>query len=129
VSNCTDTGKPVFLPWRMSSFVLVQQTQFSLLMKTNLVVTAGMLNPANGSVMTVLWQFINQSVNVLLQRIPFADDRSPSMRPTPTSPPPWPTKSSKLPTQWQQRSLALSHSASTPSFPAFEVFNLQLVQS
>jgi sideroflexin-5 len=23
VSNCTDTGKPVFLPWRMSSFVLV----------------------------------------------------------------------------------------------------------
>jgi Sideroflexins len=46
------------------------KTQFSLLMKTNLVVTAGMLNPANGHVMTVLWQFINQSVNVFCKEYP-----------------------------------------------------------
>ncbi|PHH70543.1 hypothetical protein CDD82_7051 [Ophiocordyceps australis] len=48
-----DTGKPVLLPFRMSCFVL-----------TNLVVTAGMLQPGLGSVGTVAWQVANQSVNV-----------------------------------------------------------------
>jgi len=48
-----DTGEPVFLPFRMSAFVL-----------TNLVVTAGMLTPGMGTVGTVGWQIINQSVNV-----------------------------------------------------------------
>jgi hypothetical protein len=36
-SLCLDTGLPVFLPFRMSSFVL-----------SNLVVTAGMLTPGLG---------------------------------------------------------------------------------
>ncbi|PHH60669.1 hypothetical protein CDD81_1355 [Ophiocordyceps australis] len=48
-----DTGKPVLLPFRMSCFVI-----------TNLVVTAGMLQPGLGTVGTVAWQVANQSVNV-----------------------------------------------------------------
>ncbi|KAF5849263.1 hypothetical protein GGP41_006187 [Bipolaris sorokiniana] len=48
-----DTGKPVFLPFRMSCFVL-----------TNLVVTAGMLTPGLGTAGTLGWQVTNQSVNV-----------------------------------------------------------------
>ncbi|EHY60405.1 Sideroflexin FSF1 [Exophiala dermatitidis] len=48
-----DTGEPVFLPFRMSCFVL-----------SNLIVTAGMLTPGLGNKGTVAWQIINQSVNV-----------------------------------------------------------------
>ncbi|KAI8932849.1 putative alpha-isopropylmalate carrier [Plenodomus lindquistii] len=48
-----DTGEPVFLPFRMSCFVL-----------TNLVVTAGMLTPGLGTAGTLGWQITNQSVNV-----------------------------------------------------------------
>ncbi|KAK8142864.1 hypothetical protein G3M48_008067 [Beauveria asiatica] len=48
-----DTGEPVFLPFRMSSFVL-----------SNLVVTVGMLQPGLGTVGTVGWQIANQSLNV-----------------------------------------------------------------
>ena len=55
------------------------------LMQTNLVVTAGMLNPANGTVATVLWQIVNQSVNVPIYKAQSIDDRSPSTRPMPTS--------------------------------------------
>lgn len=51
----TDTGNPVFLPFRMSSFVL-----------SNLVVTAGMLTPGLGNTGTVLWQIANQSMNVAI---------------------------------------------------------------
>ncbi|VUC32011.1 unnamed protein product [Clonostachys rosea] len=48
-----DTGESIFLPFRMSSFVL-----------TNLVVTAGMLQPGLGAGGTVAWQVVNQSINV-----------------------------------------------------------------
>ncbi|EEB09386.1 MTC tricarboxylate transporter [Schizosaccharomyces japonicus yFS275] len=48
-----DTKQPVFLPFRMSCFVL-----------TNLVVTAGMLQPNLGTLGTAFWQWTNQSVNV-----------------------------------------------------------------
>jgi len=48
-----DTGEPVFLPFRMSCFVL-----------TNLAVTAGMLTPGLGTAGTLAWQITNQSVNV-----------------------------------------------------------------
>jgi hypothetical protein len=34
--------------------------------QTNLVVTAGMLSPNNGQVMTAFWQIANQYVNVHL---------------------------------------------------------------
>ncbi|PSR79742.1 Tricarboxylate/iron carrier [Coniella lustricola] len=48
-----DTGEPVFLPFRMSCYVL-----------SNLVVTAGMLTPNLTTTGTVLWQVANQSLNV-----------------------------------------------------------------
>ncbi|EGP84171.1 unnamed protein product [Zymoseptoria tritici ST99CH_1A5] len=48
-----DTGEPVFLPFRMSCFVL-----------SNLVVTAGMLTPGMTNMGTVAWQVANQSLNV-----------------------------------------------------------------
>ncbi|KAF9199484.1 hypothetical protein BGZ49_010380 [Haplosporangium sp. Z 27] len=48
-----DTGKPIFLPFRMSCFV-----------PTNMLVAAGMLMP-NPSVRSIIfWQWANQSVNV-----------------------------------------------------------------
>ncbi|WYZ40765.1 hypothetical protein EsH8_IV_001106 [Colletotrichum jinshuiense] len=50
-----DTGEPVLLPFRMSAFVL-----------TNLVVTAGMLQPGLGTMGTVAWQVVNQSLNVAI---------------------------------------------------------------
>ncbi|EXJ92648.1 hypothetical protein A1O3_01200 [Capronia epimyces CBS 606.96] len=50
-----DTGEPVFLPFRMSCFVI-----------SNLVVTAGMLTPNLGTRGTVAWQIINQSLNVAI---------------------------------------------------------------
>jgi len=50
-----DTGTPVFLPFRMSCFVL-----------SNLVVTAGMLQPGLGTTGTLLWQIANQSLNVAI---------------------------------------------------------------
>ncbi|KAI9711175.1 MAG: putative alpha-isopropylmalate carrier [Bogoriella megaspora] len=50
-----DTGQPVFLPWRMSCFVL-----------TNLVVTAGMLTPNLSNTGILLWQITNQSFNVAI---------------------------------------------------------------
>ncbi|KAK4123300.1 Tricarboxylate/iron carrier [Parathielavia appendiculata] len=50
-----DTGEPVFLPFRMSCFVL-----------SNLVVTAGMLTPGLGNRGTVAWQVANQSLNVAI---------------------------------------------------------------
>ncbi|TVY38661.1 putative mitochondrial transport protein [Lachnellula subtilissima] len=50
-----DTGEPVLLPFRMSSFVL-----------SNLVVTAGMLTPGLGTTGTLLWQITNQSLNVAI---------------------------------------------------------------
>jgi len=50
-----DTGKPVFLPFRMSCFVL-----------SNLVVTAGMLTPGLGTAGTLAWQITNQSLNVAI---------------------------------------------------------------
>ncbi|TGO35122.1 hypothetical protein BGAL_0227g00110 [Botrytis galanthina] len=50
-----DTGTPVFLPFRMSCFVL-----------SNLVVTAGMLTPGLGTTGTLLWQITNQSLNVAI---------------------------------------------------------------
>ncbi|CAI2183982.1 13543_t:CDS:2 [Funneliformis geosporum] len=51
----SDTGEPVFLPFRMSSFV-----------PTNLVVVAGMLmpNPSIGNI--IFWQWANQSINVAI---------------------------------------------------------------
>lgn len=49
----SDTGQPVFLPFRMSCFVL-----------SNLVVTAGMLTPNLGTAGTIGWQVTNQSLNV-----------------------------------------------------------------
>ncbi|KAF4547555.1 Tricarboxylate carrier-like protein [Elsinoe fawcettii] len=48
-----DTGEPVFLPFRMSCFVL-----------SNLVVTGGMLTPNLGTMGTLGWQITNQSLNV-----------------------------------------------------------------
>ncbi|MCJ1236919.1 hypothetical protein MMC14_004903 [Varicellaria rhodocarpa] len=50
-----DTGKPVFLPFRMSCFVI-----------SNLVVTAGMLTPGLQTTGTLLWQITNQSLNVAI---------------------------------------------------------------
>ncbi|KAI4198900.1 MAG: hypothetical protein LQ350_004965 [Teloschistes chrysophthalmus] len=50
-----DTGQPVFLPFRMSCFVI-----------SNLVVTAGMLTPGLGMTGTLLWQITNQSLNVAI---------------------------------------------------------------
>lgn len=50
-----DTGQPVFLPFRMSCFVI-----------SNLVVTAGMLTPNLRTSGTVLWQITNQSLNVAI---------------------------------------------------------------
>ncbi|KAI6780125.1 mitochondrial transport protein-like protein [Emericellopsis cladophorae] len=50
-----DTGEPVLLPFRMSSFVL-----------SNLVVTAGMLQPGLSTLGTVGWQVANQSLNVAI---------------------------------------------------------------
>lgn len=50
-----DTGEPVFLPFRMSCFVI-----------SNLVVTAGMLTPNMGTTGTLLWQIANQSLNVAI---------------------------------------------------------------
>ncbi|CAK3805620.1 mitochondrial transport FSF1 [Lecanosticta acicola] len=48
-----DTGEPVFLPFRMSCFVL-----------SNLVVTGGMLTPNLTNTGTIAWQVANQSLNV-----------------------------------------------------------------
>ena len=69
--TCLDTGQPVFLPFRMSCFVI-----------SNLIVTAGMLTPGLGvsdppsprlattnsgqTRGTLLWQIINQSLNVAI---------------------------------------------------------------
>ncbi|KAI9838055.1 MAG: hypothetical protein M1819_006210 [Sarea resinae] len=50
-----DTGEAVFLPFRMSCFVL-----------SNLVVTAGMLQPGLQTTGTLLWQIVNQSLNVAI---------------------------------------------------------------
>ncbi|KAK4179025.1 putative mitochondrial transport protein [Triangularia setosa] len=50
-----DTGEAVFLPFRMSCFVL-----------SNLVVTAGMLTPGLGNRGTIAWQVANQSLNVAI---------------------------------------------------------------
>ncbi|MCJ1250762.1 hypothetical protein MMC30_007990 [Trapelia coarctata] len=50
-----DTGEPVFLPFRMSCFVI-----------SNLVVTAGMLTPGLQTRGTLLWQITNQSLNVAI---------------------------------------------------------------
>ncbi|KAL8868003.1 MAG: hypothetical protein Q9174_005282 [Haloplaca sp. 1 TL-2023] len=50
-----DTGQPVFLPFRMSCFVI-----------SNLVVTAGMLTPGLTTRGTLLWQITNQSLNVAI---------------------------------------------------------------
>ena len=50
-----DTGQPVFLPFRMSCFVI-----------SNLVVTAGMLQPNMTTTGTVVWQILNQSLNVAI---------------------------------------------------------------
>lgn len=50
-----DTGKPVFLPFRMSCYVV-----------SNLVVTAGMLIPNLSTAGTIGWQATNQSLNVAI---------------------------------------------------------------
>lgn len=50
-----DTGEPVFLPFRMSCFVI-----------SNLVVTAGMLTPNLSTTGTIAWQVANQSLNVAI---------------------------------------------------------------
>ncbi|KAK1765638.1 Tricarboxylate/iron carrier [Phialemonium atrogriseum] len=50
-----DTGEAVFLPFRMSCFVL-----------SNLVVTVGMLTPGLGTAGTIGWQVANQSLNVAI---------------------------------------------------------------
>lgn len=50
-----DTGQPVLLPFRMSSFVIV-----------NLIVTAGMLTPNLSTAGTLAWQVTNQSLNVAI---------------------------------------------------------------
>lgn len=51
----TDTGEPVFLPFRMSCFVF-----------SNLIVTAGMLTPNLSTAGTLGWQITNQSLNVAI---------------------------------------------------------------
>ncbi|KAG7433189.1 putative mitochondrial transport protein fsf1 [Fusarium oxysporum f. sp. raphani] len=48
-----DTGEPIFLPFRMSCYVL-----------TNLVTTAGMLQPGMGPIGIVGWPILNQFINV-----------------------------------------------------------------
>ena len=53
IDSVTDTGETVFLPFRMSCFVI-----------SNLVVTTGMLTPNMGNVGTIGWQVANQSLNV-----------------------------------------------------------------
>ncbi|ETN46783.1 uncharacterized protein HMPREF1541_00972 [Cyphellophora europaea CBS 101466] len=50
-----DTGHPVFLPFRMSCFVI-----------SNLIVTAGMLTPNLGTRGILFWQITNQSLNVAI---------------------------------------------------------------
>ncbi|EYE98837.1 sideroflexin family transporter [Aspergillus ruber CBS 135680] len=50
-----DNGEPVFLPFRMSSYVL-----------SNLIVTGGMLTPGLKTTGTLLWQITNQSLNVAI---------------------------------------------------------------
>jgi sideroflexin-5 len=50
-----DTGQPVFLPFRMSCFVLA-----------NVFVTTGMLTPNLKSRGTLFWQITNQSLNVAI---------------------------------------------------------------
>lgn len=50
-----DTGEPVFLPFRMSCFVF-----------SNLIVTAGMLQPGLTTRGIVAWQIANQSLNVAI---------------------------------------------------------------
>ncbi|MCJ1469861.1 hypothetical protein MMC07_008505 [Pseudocyphellaria aurata] len=50
-----DTGEAVFLPFRMSCFVI-----------SNLIVTAGMLTPGLQTTGTLLWQITNQSLNVAI---------------------------------------------------------------
>ncbi|KAI5844400.1 Tricarboxylate/iron carrier [Morchella snyderi] len=50
-----DTGTPVFLPFRMSCFVF-----------SNLIVTAGMLQPNLTTRGTLAWQVANQTLNVLI---------------------------------------------------------------
>ncbi|KAL9129300.1 MAG: hypothetical protein Q9217_002210 [Psora testacea] len=50
-----DTGQPVFLPFRMSCFVI-----------SNLIVTVGMLTPGLKTRGTLLWQITNQSLNVAI---------------------------------------------------------------
>ncbi|KAF1950092.1 Tricarboxylate/iron carrier [Byssothecium circinans] len=50
-----DTGQPVFLPFRMSAFVI-----------SNLVVTGGMLTPGLKTAGTLGWQVANQSLNVAI---------------------------------------------------------------
>ncbi|KAB8556609.1 hypothetical protein FH972_025646 [Carpinus fangiana] len=50
-----DTGQPVFLPFRMSCFVL-----------SNLIVTAGMLQPGLKTAGILGWQITNQSLNVAI---------------------------------------------------------------
>ncbi|KAF7552823.1 hypothetical protein G7046_g7285 [Stylonectria norvegica] len=50
-----DTGLPVLLPFRMSSYVL-----------TNLIVTAGMLQPGLQTGGIIAWQVVNQSLNVAI---------------------------------------------------------------
>lgn len=50
-----DTGTAVFLPFRMSCFVF-----------SNLVVTAGMLQPHMTTRATLAWQVANQTLNVLI---------------------------------------------------------------
>ena len=54
-ANRTDTGEPVFLPFRMSCFVF-----------SNLIVTAGMLQPGLTTRGIVAWQIANQSLNVAI---------------------------------------------------------------
>ncbi|KAL7270115.1 Sideroflexin FSF1 [Rhizina undulata] len=50
-----DTGEPVFLPFRMSCFVF-----------SNLIVTAGMLQPNLTTRGVLAWQITNQTLNVLI---------------------------------------------------------------
>lgn len=50
-----DNGEPVFLPFRMSAFVI-----------SNLIVTAGMLTPGLSTAGTIGWQVTNQSLNVAI---------------------------------------------------------------
>jgi tricarboxylate carrier len=50
-----DTGEPVFLPFRMSCFIF-----------SNLLVTAGMLQPGLTTRGVLGWQITNQTINVLI---------------------------------------------------------------